>query len=134
MKKHKYDVPKFTEFIDEKWKVWFLKTEVILKVTNDELLNFLNIKNWFKALWEEAYTPITLKNWNTVNIRITDIISNPIGIKRKKISSDYNDVYIDEWTPIATKLWDWEYHQFELDWIMCPNIDLPYKELIKKWI
>jgi len=131
MKKHKYDVPKYTEFIDEEWKVWFLKTNVVLKVTNDELLNYLNITNGFKALWEEAFTPITLEEWNTVNIRINDIISNPKG-KKQEVIWNNDDVYLDEWTPIAKRLWDWELYQFPLDWIICPNINLPYNEIIAK--
>ena len=121
-------IPKFSEFIDEQWEVWFLDDDLILSLTKDNIIQLLHNKQWYNSFWEEAYTPFELDDWSIVKVKINDIIFHQWEVK--KHDTKLTDVFISEWTDIA--LHDWNtFTQHQLAWDMCQEINMPFDKLIK---
>ena len=66
-----------------------------------------------------------------MNIRVNEIIFHPWE-QEKNTPKSNDDVYLDEWTNVIANPWDWSLYQYSLDSVICPKIDMPYSELIKK--
>jgi len=129
-------VPKFSEYIDKEWRTWSVPADIIVKITKKELTDLLMSKIWHNNCWEYCYTEIILEDWTTINVEINNILFNPKKWKKSnKLTTDLQDLYLDEWTEVTIALWDWTWYEWHLTDVMCPKINLDYKRIIelKEW-
>ena len=96
----------------------------------------LSRKIWHNNCWEDCYTEIILEDWTTINVEINNIPFNPKKWKKStKLTTNLQDLYLDEWTEYTLDLWDWTSYKWKLDGIICLKTGPKYKEIaeLKKW-